>query len=377
MLKKKLKLTNVTAPKPGKDTLKRKIKSEPPKKNPKRKVDHFKALTTDEINRLRETEDVTNESLFALQITEIIKAAKPSEKYENFIQTWTSEFRDFILALPSDNEKRPLAEWVASGLKAPLDESKLNIPDFEFQFFVPKQTLAIGSRRMGTNIGPHFMIDLVVEMPAKSFQKTDYLNMIYHKKKALYLSYLAQKLSAWSKASECKYKFFANDKFNPVLVIRPNSSKKVTFYVHICCESNTFKLNRFLPSTSNIRNSLFGENEKEILPTPHYNSSVLADMTLLQNEEFLNHSLDGVPNIRNAVVLFKLWLRTRGLDQSGFSGFVASMFAVWLLKKNKINVSMTVYEILKNLWLNLGKFLNCYISWYRIKNKIFSHEQVG
>lgn len=366
MLRKKLKLSNVTASKPE-ITQKRKVKSEPPKKNPKRKVDHFKALTTDEINRLRETEDVTNESLFALQITEIIKAARPSEKYENFIRTWSNEFCDLILALPSDTEKRTLSEWVATGLKAPLDEAKLNIPDFEFQFIAPKQTLAIGSRRMETNIGPHFTIDMAVEIPAKCFQKTDYLNMIYHKKKALYLSYLAQKLSAWSNAAECKFKFFANDKFNPVLVIRPNSTKKVTFYVHVCCESNTFKLNRFLPSTSNVRGSLFGENETEILPTPHYNSSVLTDMTLLQNEEFLNHSLNGVPNIKNAVVLFKLWLRTRGLEQSGFNGFVASMFAVWLLKKNKINVSMTVYEILKNLWLNLGKFIKYYILLHRIQ----------
>lgn len=362
MLKKKLKLSNVTASKPGKVSLKRKTKSESSKKNPKRKVDHFKALTTDEINRLRETEDVTNESLFALQITEIIKAAKPSEKYEHFIRTWTNEFRDFILALPSNAEKRPVAEWVATGLNAPLDETNLNIPDFEFQFIVPKQALAIGSRRMETSIGPYFTIDLVVEIPAKCFQKTDYLNMIYHKKKALYLSYLAQKLSAWSNAAKCKFQFFANDKFNPVLVIRPNSSKKVTFYVHVSCESNTFKLNRFLPSTSNIRSSLFGENEEDILPTPHYNSSVLADMTLLQNEEFINHSLDGVPNVKSAVVLFKLWLRTRGLEQSGFNGFVVSMFAVWLLKKKKINVSMTVYEILKNIWVNLGMFINYQIS---------------
>lgn len=358
MLKKKLKLSNVTASIPGKVSLKRKIKSEPSKKNPKRKVDHFKALTTDEINSLRETEDVTNESLFALQITEIIKASKPNEKYEHFIRTWTTEFFDFISALSSETEKRPLADWVANGLIAPLDETKLNIPDFEFQFILPKQTLAIGSRRMETNIGPNITIDLVVEIPGKCFQKTDYLNMIYHKKKALYLAYLAQKLSAWSKAAECKFQFFANDKFNPVLMIHPNSSKKVTFFVHVCCESNTFKLNRFLPSTSNTRSSLFGENETEILPTPHYSSSVLTDMTLLQNEEFLNQSLNGVPNIKNAIVLFKLWLRTRGLDRSGFNGFVASMFAVWLLKKNKINVSMTVYEILKNLWMNLGKFIN-------------------
>lgn len=324
------------------------------------KPDHFKALTTDELNRLRETnDDLTNESLFAIQINEILQSAQPTEKYQNLSEAWINRLAEFIVTIPSDAAKRTQQSWTTS-VMVPLDDLKFQTSNIEFQFLAVKQLYRIGSSQTGTILGPQYNFDVAVEIPASSFQKLDYLNMIYHRKKALYLARIASALAKWAEVASCEFSFFHADRFNPILRIRPSGLRKVTILLHVCCESNAFKLSRFLPSTSNVRATLFGkEGGEDLLATPHYNSSVLRDMTLLQNEEFFEKSIKTAPNVRDGLMLFKLWLRTRGLER--ISGFLVTAFAIWLLRKRKINLSMTVYEVVRNLWMNFGKFswLHC------------------
>lgn len=327
----------------------------------KTKTDHFKALTTDELNRLRgdANEDHTNETLFAIQIDEILKAAQPNEKYRALSDDWCDKLaQHLVTCVPSDADKRTDHKWMRS-VQLPLDDDDTTAQHqatVEFQFIAPKQMHRIGSSCTDTMLGPQFQFDVAVEMPASTFQKSDYLNMLYHRKKALYLARIAAALSAWSsEVASCEFSFFHADRFNPVVRIQPVGKmlRHISVVLHVSCESNAFKLSRFLPSTSNVRAKLFGGTGADLLTaTPHYNSSVLRDMTLFQNEEFIRKSLATAPNVRGALVLFKLWLRTRGLN---VGAFVVTAFATWLLRQRKINLSMTVYEVLRNLWMHFGK----------------------
>lgn len=323
-----------------------------------------KVLTAEEINELRKSNCLTNENIFAMQIEEILKATNLNDKHKKCINSWTAELETFLSKLHSDSEKLPSTElkWLKKqNCKIPLNVADLNVPEFNFQFIAPKSIKVIGSYKLNTLVGPTYAVDVAIEMPAECFQKENYLNLIYHQKKALYLSYLAIKLKNWNQVADCAFSFFHNDKFNPVLEIRPANatSKHIKFIIQLHCERNSFKWTRFVPQTSNVRGGLFNEDSSEVVPTPHYNSSILRDLTLLQNEDFLEKTLALQDNVKKALVLLKLWLRSKGLDSGyfGFNGYVLSMFAAYLVRKKKITIAMSVYDVLRNFWINLGKFI--------------------
>lgn len=113
-------------------------------------------------------------------------------------------------------------------------------------------------------------------MPKKCFQKEDYLNTIYHQKKVIYLSYLALKLRKWDQQTNLDFMCDRLDVLRPVLRITPSSDfkKPIIFNIHVHAEEGTFKMSRFVPWNSNIRDALFDGSEGdsgEIVQTPHHN----------------------------------------------------------------------------------------------------------
>lgn len=351
------------------------VNSENPSKKTKSKFPHKKPLTTEEINTLLESSDsLSNENLFVLQIEEIIRSIQIPAKHQTFVQTWLYELNKFLANIESDKEKTSsdLLEWTKD-VKIPIDEEGLAIPAFAFQFIAPRSASVIGSHAVSTVVGPTFTVDVVVEIPAKFFQKDNYLNQVYHKKKALYLAFLALQLQKRSSAEQCRFTFGKGNRFNPIIELKPKGIKHLLINIHACSEQNSFKLNRFLPSTSNVRSSLFTNLSRnlsdELNATPHYNSSVLRDLTMLQNENFLKRMLETThTNVREAIMLFKLWLRTRGLNNIELGGYIVSMFAVHLLKKRVINAAMSTYDVLRNFWIQFGKnnFNKCFFIIFKI-----------
>lgn len=186
---------------------------------------HKKPLTTDEINRLQESAgSLTNENLFVLQIDEIVRATETPTKYAVFVEEWLADLNAFIGTLPSDATKVASAKLKKSpaGNRIPMDENGVRVPPFQFQFVAPKApAYLIGSLATATVVGPTVHADVSVEMPAQCFQKNDYLSLVYHKKRALYVQRLATALRDWPKAGEVRYTFFRGDRLRPVLQLRP------------------------------------------------------------------------------------------------------------------------------------------------------------
>ena len=334
------------------------------KKKFKKRGGYSKPITTEEINELKQTDLLCNENVFFLQIEEILKTSKLGEKYNNFISSWFEQFRTFVSSLPSDPEKRSINDlkWINKKVKIPLNTSHVEISDAMFQFITPKSIEIIGAHKLSTSItGQDIYIDVAIEIPSQCFQKENYLNLIYHKKKAIYLSDIARKLSDWELVQSLKFTFFHNDQFSPVLIVSPKKSefkKNIKFLIHLHCDQDTFKLNRFVTTTSNVRAALFKEKAgNELVATPHYNASILKDLNLKENEQFLEKTLSLHDNVRKSLVLLKLWLRSRHLDGGffGFNSFILSSYAGYLIKMKKITLSMNVYEVLRNFWINLGK----------------------
>lgn len=329
----------------------------------KLKKDLYKAVNIEEINQIKASEKLYHSNFFHLQIEELLKETKLKEKQKRFIDTWLTSLNDFLMALESDDEKNWATElkWLDQAPLSPVipfDDSK-----FYFQFLTPKSVFPIGSMRTGTVIDVQPTLDVCVEIPDEFFQKGNHLNGIYHRKRALYLAYVAQKLKEWNEIVECKFLFLRDDPLRPVLEIKPNGKhgKHIKFQLHAVCCEESFKMERVTPDKSNVKQLMINRKvikNEEHTPTPYYNSSLLRDLTTNFNEEFLSNSIGENENVKDAIILLKVWLRQRGLDvgYSGFSAYILSMFVAYLIQKERINLSMSSYQIVRHVWINLGKY---------------------
>ena len=75
---------------------------------------------------------------------------------------------------------------------------------------------------------------------------------------------------------------------------------------------------------------------ESLSPTPHYNSSILQDLIVDANEEYRATILESHPNLKDGILLLKVWLRQRGLDQVSslnllFFFWVVLIDGMWLV----------------------------------------------
>lgn len=84
-------------------------------------------------------------------------------------------------------------------------------------------------------------------------------------------------------------------------------------------------------------------------PTPFYNSTVAADLIIHDNILFLKETLLMHNNIKDGILLLKIWLHQRELDNSvgGFNGFLIALLVCYLLQIKKINVLMSSYQVFR------------------------------
>lgn len=328
------------------------------------KSNKYKPATQEELNQLQESSVDLSETVLSLQIENILKSFKISKKYDHFIETWVENLTEFLSSIPSEPEKKKWSDikWLNTKVMNPMNNQQFNLPKFFFQFLTPKSVRLTGSKLLSTLQSDNINVDIAVEIPKKCFQKEDYLNTIYHQKKAIYLSYLALKLRKWDQQTNLEFMYDRLDVLRPILRVTSNSDfkKTIVFHIHVLAEEATFKLSRFVPGNSNIRDALFDGSENEsgdILPTPHHNMSIMRDLTSLANDNFLRETLKPCANLTKGISLFKLWLKTRCLNEDfcGFSGHIVSMFAAYLLKTRKLNTSMGVFDVIRSIFLNLSK----------------------
>lgn len=62
------------------------------------------------------------------------------------------------------------------------------------------------------------------------------------------------------------------------------------------------------------------------------------------------------PNLRDGIVLLKIWLAQRELIKgySAFNGHILTMVTLYLLSIKKLNTFMSSYQIVRNVWSYLG-----------------------
>ncbi|XP_046399816.1 nucleolar protein 6 [Ischnura elegans] len=328
------------------------------KKKKLSKKDLLKPPTNEELNQLRETENLFHSNLFRLQIEEMFSEIKVSDRYVIMFKEWFQNAVSFFENL-ENLEPREISsvKWLKKlKVKLPL-EQKLSGVKGVFQFVKPSSIQVIGSYEAGCCVGPNVEVDVLLNLPQKCFQRNDSLNHRYLYKRALYLAYVASQLKDSELADDVQFHYCHGNPLRPLLTVKPAGKlgRHFTVIIHAAPPSTCFKHYLFSPSRNNVRDNSIGEEtggESSGPPTPHYNSSVLVDLTLRDNESIRNETLLNNQNLKDGIKLLKIWLHQRELDKGygAFSAYVMAMFIVYLAKERRISNLMSSYQVVRTAW---------------------------
>uniref|UniRef100_A0A8C5TKA3 Nucleolar protein 6 n=1 Tax=Malurus cyaneus samueli TaxID=2593467 RepID=A0A8C5TKA3_9PASS len=150
--------------------------------------------------------------------------------------------------------------WLSKDVKVPFLQVPFSVKG-RFHFVPPAELKVVGSYLLGTCVKPEINVDVAVTMPREIFQDKDNLNQRYHRKRALYLSHIAQHLSKEKLFGSVKFAYMNSNHLKPILLLRPQGKdeKMVTVRIHACPDSGLFKRSRFYPSKNNVRTAWFME----------------------------------------------------------------------------------------------------------------------
>ncbi|XP_076640818.1 nucleolar protein 6 Mat89Ba [Halictus rubicundus] len=334
-----------------------------PGKKKKLHSELYKQPTVEELNQLRETENLFHSNLFRLQIEEMLNEVRIKDKYKRLFDAWFKQFEKTVNSIKETDEYKLSDKNLKKQLKVRIP--KPHVPQktkATFKFSKPSQIAVIGSYAYNATVGPTITVDVMIEMPTKMFQKLDYQNYRYIKKKAIYLAFIASSITD----DIAEEKKFVGDSSRPILKIVPSGKlgTKVNVLVHITAQEDSFKLNRFLPEKNSVRPGWFFSDKatESLPPTPHHNSIILRDLVASRtNSECLN-IIKEYPNLRDGIILLKIWLAQRELMNGfeGFSGHIITMFVLYLLSIQKLNTFMSSYQIVRNVWHQLVQ-----VSWHK------------
>ncbi|XP_077202495.1 nucleolar protein 6 [Paroedura picta] len=318
----------------------------------------YKPPTSEELSRLKETENLFHSNLLRLQIEELLKEVTLKEKRRQKIDAFLHQINALLAKIPEAPESDITDQsWLPKGVKVPFLQVPFRVKG-RFRFLPPVSVKVVGSYLLGTCIKPEVNVDVALTLPREIFQDKDHLNQRYHRKRALYLAHVASHLANHQLFGSVKFAYANGNHLKPVVLLQAQGkdAKMVTVRLYACPPQGLFKPSRLHPSKNNVRTAWFTEKGTPVAgeaepPTPHYNNSILWDLAMESHLQLLSGSASDFPGMRDGVALLKVWLRQRELDKGFgcFNGFLASMLVGFLLSRHQINKVMSGYQVLRNV----------------------------
>lgn len=329
----------------------------------------IKPPTAEELNKLRETENLFLSNMFRMQIDEMLKEVKPKQSTLDKIQEWFNKFSIAVLQDmdTTDYKKELLSNMNTSEMNTPFHLNPKHNTDGTFRFTKPCSVKIVGSHSLGTSLMPLIKVDVSIVMGKTFFHKKDYADEKYLRKKAFYLHCLAKELMKipFMIDNDVQFSFGSHSYYLPTLIVKPIGTlgKKCCFCLRVVPEKDIYSLHKFSPNTNNINCQWYfntsvenGNIDSKNNSTPYYNSLILQDLVMDESEILLKEIFDINQNVQDALILLKIWLVQRNLGGIGnITNHILSMYVVYLFKKHKINKFMSSYQIIRNVWLNFGQ----------------------
>lgn len=346
----------------------KKIKLKHVKENNKSKKS-FKQPTTEEINNLKETENLYNNNIFRLQIEEFIDKSKIKNKHKLVFENWLKKFKTLILQLPvheainlsnfaTKTERRLSRDEKFTRTIAKHSRNAITCDqDIPIAFARPESLNTFGLYKIDALVGPNLNINVAITIPKQNFNAKDYLNNRYFVKKFYYLMYIAESLSNENICSKIQVKYYKDNILLPILEVQPKESEKVFINIFAIPEPY-FKGTRFLPDVNNVRTDLFGGLEfpdDDVIkdyPTCFYNASMGFEVTLNENMAYVEQIISNLPNVQSGLKLLTTWLNKRKLNTGtgSFTNDILVYIVSYLIQKGLINQHMSSYQVIRKFW---------------------------
>ncbi|KAI0988161.1 hypothetical protein GJ496_000129 [Pomphorhynchus laevis] len=322
---------------------------------------YYAAPTVEELHQLRETETLFHSNLVRLQIGELLDEVNVPNNLQDEICKFVNNLKRVLkLIEPCQIDDNVT---VSSSILPPFTKSSnVNRINQAFQCQKPVRVEVVGSFKDNTLIhtSETLNIDLVFIMARSSFIRTDFNNMRFYIKRALYIDYikkyLSSKLTGTDDAIICKLMVIDEDYRKPLLIISPKASNGYQVRLHILPEAGTFSSSRFDVDKCCIRKKWY-ENHKSdspecsstLIQSSYTNASILSEINGYDINAYIYQTLNSSSFVIDALKLLKIWIRQRRLStmSNGFSNFCMKCLVVWLLFRNKISPQMSHYQIFR------------------------------
>lgn len=321
--------------------------------------DLMTTATSDEMMELAEGQELFSSNLFRLQLAELLSEVRIHYRKAKRTNKLLHELKDTLEALPSH-------EMSSEDVEESLGKRRLYRGDASqaFTFAAPSSIHVAGSfllhsQLRGAGVGKS--VDLLVQMPSACFHRSDASSFKYHDKRNAYMLHLARCLKRVPDITNHVSVSVSSVRGDPTRCYLRLSRHKIVklpamddFDIHIypVIAEDLFKSSRLAVDKNNVR--LDGEDSdmSNGLPaTPHYNNSVLEDASMVAHLQVLHEQLNGCPAMLDALLLLKVWMRQRELDESedGLNGFLLAVIMTHLAQPwvRKISKSMSSYQVFK------------------------------
>nr|CAH7712161.1 unnamed protein product [Callosobruchus chinensis] len=332
----------------------------------KGKNELFRPPTVEELNALKETENLYNNNLFRLQIQELVAEVAIKNKRKRALSTWIDSFEKCLSNLDEYEFKLSSLRNVKEKTKFPADKLKRKLSkykclletdqDVTLKLSKPDMMQRFGLHEINSLPGPNLSMHLNLIIPKKCFQTKDFLNNRYLVKRYYYLLYIAESLKVSGLGSEVTLEFHGSNCLLPVLLVKLNDCDKVCVYIYATPAQETFKYSRFVPDQNNLKIDVFKMGvEDHVLkeaPTVFYNSTLGHDVTLTENNVYIRSMLIEHSNVQEAIKLLYIWMSQREFNV-GFGLLYEKLivyFITYLFSKKKINKYMSSYQVIRNFW---------------------------
>ncbi|GMT16821.1 hypothetical protein PFISCL1PPCAC_8118, partial [Pristionchus fissidentatus] len=205
----------------------------------------------------------------------------------------------------------------------------------EYAWIKPTKIDIIDDSTVRVEDAAEVFVRLVVTMDTKLLDTRDFLNGVYHAKRALMLSSCAAIVKSEVAGVDLKFVCERGDSMLPVLRVCHGEN---VVDISITSGAEWIKAVRFTPAIGNIRASwAHGEKaqSKDSSPSPLFNHSLALSMhessLLLSLQQQLLHR----PKLQDAVALLQRWAKTRRI--SGLSPLFIRGWMIHLLNASKVN----------------------------------------
>ncbi|KAG2623176.1 hypothetical protein PVAP13_3KG040362 [Panicum virgatum] len=281
------------------------------------------------------------------KLSKLVEEARPSAAALRAAAQAADAVAELIKRVPQQQTTPEAARGFVRDLG--MEEEKL-----AFTFRPPEMVRLAGSHAAGAVARPDVAADLLVRLPKECFHEKDFLNHRYHAKRCLYLCVIEKNLRSSQLIREVSWSTFQDEARKPVLHVYPATeiADLPGFYIRIIPTANSlFNVSKLNVSTrNNVRAHI--KDDGVTLPTPKYNCSILEDMLLEENAEFMSSTFADWKALQEALVLVKVWARQRTsiYTHDCLNGYLISAILVFLTVDSGgsiITKSMTTRQIFR------------------------------